>query len=240
MKKVNIAGRDLPFLSHPPVRKTDDVQLTNIEQKREREYINRCHLTDGTQNTFNRAVLQHFYRAPVPRSHPGYGMPRPETTEECPFRLLIKDLERDPSILSISHYPSLTVLPSCSKTHGLCEILGPGTCSDCIEGSNRFIGGELQRILFPEIEMTMTKLVKPKLAKVMCEGNLLQMRKRTLPEFHIPELLIPLKRHEDTMMGKKIKGMKKEHTKYCHHSRSSSTIHLTTVHGKKVQTLKVM
>ncbi|XP_060070262.1 uncharacterized protein LOC132550239 [Ylistrum balloti] len=239
LKKEQIAGRELPFLANRPMKKDDENVINNMEQKRERDYISRSHLTDNTQTKFNHAVIQHFYKAPAPRAHPGYGMPRPETSEHSPFRLLMKDLERDPSVVSISNYPSLTAPPSCSKSVGFCEILGPSACALCIEGSNRFIGEELQKIIFPEIEMTAAKLVQPKLAKVMREGHLNQMRKRRLRDLHFPTFMLPLKRQETNLLGKKMSALRRERersklssgpSKHSSYSVSSRTTHLTAVH----------
>ncbi|XP_069101330.1 uncharacterized protein [Argopecten irradians] len=237
LKKENIAGRDLPFLVKPPRKNDDEIVLNNTEQKRERDYISRSHLTDNSQTKFNRAVIQHFYKAPAPRAHPGYGMPRPETTENSPFRLLMKDLERDPSVVAINNYPSLTVPPSCSKSPGFCEILGPSACALCIEGSNRFIGDELQKIIFPEIEMTSAKLVQPKLAKIMREGHLNNLRKLKLREIPFPKFMLPLKRQESNLLGKKMSALRRERSKlssgpskHSSYSVSSRTTHLTAVH----------
>ncbi|XP_021339744.1 uncharacterized protein LOC110440960, partial [Mizuhopecten yessoensis] len=240
LKKEQIAGRELPFLVNHLVKKDETNVINNVEQKRERDYISRSHLTDNTQTKFNHAVLKHFYKAPAPRAHPGYGMPRPETSEQSPFRLLMKDLERDPSVVAISNYPSLTVPPTCSKSVGFCEILGPSACALCIEGSNRFIGEELQKIIFPEIEMTAAKLVQPKLAKVMREGHMNQMRKRRLRELHFPAFLLPLKRQESNLLGKKMSALRRERSKlssgpskHSSYSVSSRTTHLSAVHEEK-------
>ncbi|XP_033740134.1 uncharacterized protein LOC117327316 isoform X2 [Pecten maximus] len=237
LKKEHIAGRELPFLVNRPSKKDDENVIINMEQKRERDYISRSHLTDNSQTKFNHAVIQHFYKAPAPRAHPGYGMPRPETSENSPFRLLMKDLERDPSVVAINNYPSLTVPPSCSKSPGFCEILGPSACALCIEGSNRFIGEELQKIIFPEIEMTTAKLVQPKLAKVMREGHLNQMRKLKLREIPFPKFMLPLKRQESNLLGKTMSALRRERSKlssgpskHSSYSVSSRTTHLTAVH----------
>lgn len=195
-------------------------------------------MTDDSQKKFNKAVIQHFFKAPVPRSHPGYGMPRPDTGEVNPFRLLPKDMHRDPSIVSISNYPDLTTRSGCVHSKFYCDILGPSACGQCIESTNRHIGDELQRILFPQIEMSRTKLVKPKLAKVMRDGHLQTNRRRRLKEISFPADMdnqFPMKRQEtNLLMASHARGPRPSFAstgsnKHSSYSVSSRTTHLTTV-----------
>lgn len=151
--------------------------VANVEQKIERDYIKRSHLIDNSHNLFSKAIMQHFYKAPAPKSHPGYGMPRPETSENNPFRLMMNDLNREPSIVHINNFPTMEDPIRCKGDNEFCEILGPSSCSNCIENTNRSIADELQRVWFPKIEISRKRLVKPKLSKVMREGHFLQVIK---------------------------------------------------------------
>lgn len=143
----------MEFRARPLVRHSDDPNF-NLEQKRERDYIVNARLGDNSLGKFSRAIIQHFFKAPAPKSHPGYGMPRPETRESNPFRVMMQDLQRDPSMLQISSFPSLTNPIKCESGNEFCEILGSSACSTCIEKTNRYIGDELQRIMFPKMDLT--------------------------------------------------------------------------------------
>lgn len=159
-------------------------------------------LGDNSLGKFARAIIQHFFKAPVPKSHPGYGMPRPETRESNPFRVMMQDLQRDPSMLQISAFPSLTTPVKCESGNEFCEILGSSACSTCIEKTNRYIGDELQRIMFPKLDLTRQRLVQPKLARVMKECHMMQVRKRRLRELHFPDHFSVLKRRETHITDK--------------------------------------
>ncbi|XP_011424156.3 uncharacterized protein LOC128184377 [Crassostrea angulata] len=201
VKRENIASREMEFRARPLVRHSDDPNF-NLEQKRERDYIVNARLGDNSLGKFSRAIIQHFFKAPAPKSHPGYGMPRPETRESNPFRVMMQDLQRDPSMLQISSFPSLTNPIKCESGNEFCEILGSSACSTCIEKTNRYIGDELQRIMFPKMDLTRQRLVQPKLARVMKEGHMMQVRKRRLRELHFPDHLSVLKRRETQITEK--------------------------------------
>lgn len=201
VKRENIARREMEFRARPLVRHSDDPNF-NLEQKRERDYIVNARLGDNSLGKFSRAIIQHFFKAPAPKSHPGYGMPRPETRESNPFRVMMQDLQRDPSMLQISSFPSLTNPIKCESGNEFCEILGSSACSTCIEKTNRYIGDELQRIMFPKMDLTRQRLVQPKLARVMKEGHMMQVRKRRLRELHFPDHLSVLKRRETQITEK--------------------------------------
>ncbi|XP_061177642.1 uncharacterized protein LOC133186402 [Saccostrea echinata] len=201
VKRENIASREMEFRNKPIVRHSDDPNF-NIEQKKERDYIMNSRLGDNSLGKFSRAIIQHFFKAPAPKSHPGYGMPRPDTRESNPFRMLMQDLQRDPSMLQISAFPSLTNPVKCESGNEFCEILGSSACSSCIEKTNRYIGDELQRIMFPKLDLTRQRLVQPKLARVMKEGHMMQVRKRRLRELHFPDHISMLKRKETHITDK--------------------------------------
>ena len=48
-----------------------------------------------------------------------------------------------------------------------CDVLGPETCTACIEFANRRVAGEVQKQDFPELDCTVTTLVAPMLSKCM-------------------------------------------------------------------------
>lgn len=194
--KENIAGKDMPF-SDKPIIGEGEHRINNIEQKVEREYILNARLRDNCQTKFEGAIMKHFFKAPAPKAHPGYGMPRPETREENPFKLMINDLQRDPSIVKVNKYPALSNPKRCQNTTDFCEVLGPSTCSTCIEQTNRHIADELQRIMFPKIDMNRTRLVKPKLSRVMRQGHFMQVRKKKMGDLDYPDdIVMSLHRQE--------------------------------------------
>ncbi|CAG2223377.1 unnamed protein product [Mytilus edulis] len=173
----------------------------NIEQKVEREYILKAHLRDNSHAKFENAIMRHFYKAPAPKAHPGYGMPRPETREANPFKLMMADLQRDPSIVKVNSYPSLSNPKKCQIGNDFCEVLGPASCSTCIETTNRYIADELQRIMFPKIDMNRVRLVKPKLARVMKHGHMFQVRKKKMGDLDYPEELVTSLRRQETQIS---------------------------------------
>ena len=146
--------------------------------------------------------MKHFFRISAPSRTLGYGMPRPDTRESNQFKVLMDGLTREPSLVRLDNYPDLQTPINCDRTSEFCEILGPSSCSECIENTNRRIGNELQHMLFPTIDMSTEKLILPKLAQVMREGHRHQVRKRRMHELglDIPqELLFTNKRQESPL-----------------------------------------
>ncbi|KAK3097720.1 hypothetical protein FSP39_012451, partial [Pinctada imbricata] len=222
LKRENIAASDMGFRQKQLKANEDDV-IVDIEQKIEREYIMKSRLLDNSTAKFEKAIIQHFFKAPAPKSHPGYGMPRPDTREKNPYRLMLQDLQRDPSMLQITSFPSLTNPVRCERENEFCEILGPCSCSTCIEITNRHIGDELQRIMFPQIDLTRERLVQPKLARVMKEGHLRQVRKRRLKELHLPDSFNLLKRKETHITNESAHFRRRRGKKYSSYTRSTKT-----------------
>ncbi|XP_041461093.1 uncharacterized protein LOC121412258 [Lytechinus variegatus] len=50
-----------------------------------------------------------------------------------------------------------------------CEVLGQRVCADCIEHTNRTMAIEYQHEAFPEIEVTASRLIAPKLSKLLAD-----------------------------------------------------------------------
>lgn len=190
----------MQFLDKPAIGESA-TSNNNIEQKVEREYILKAHLRDNSHAKFENAIMRHFYKAPAPKAHPGYGMPRPETREANPFKLMMADLQRDPSIVKVNSYPSLSNPKKCQIGNDFCEVLGPASCSTCIETTNRYIADELQRIMFPKIDMNRVRLVKPKLARVMKHGHMFQVRKKKMGDLDYPEELVTSLRRQETQIS---------------------------------------
>ena len=128
----------------------------------------------------------------------GYGMPRPDTRETNQFKAIMEGLQREPSLVRIANFPDLQTPVGCDRTSEFCEILGPSSCSNCIENTNRHIGTELQHMLFPTIDMSTEKLIVPKLAQVLRDGHRNQVRKRRMHELglEIPNNLLFMKKQE--------------------------------------------
>ena len=156
--------------------------------------------------------MKHFFRISAPNQTQGYGMPRPDTRETNQFKAIMKGLNREPSLIRLDNYPDLQMPVSCGRTSEFCEILGPGSCSICIENTNRHIGTELQHMLFPTIDMSMEKLIMPKLAQVLREGHRHQVRKRRMHELglDIPQNLLFMKREESPLSSKTCKKCNKK------------------------------
>ena len=60
-----------------------------------------------------------------------------------------------------------------------CDVLGPYVCKKCIEVTNRRIIAEIEKETFPEVEISITTLVAPKLARAMSKGESLMSRAST-------------------------------------------------------------
>ncbi|CAC5371307.1 unnamed protein product [Mytilus coruscus] len=171
ISKENIAGKDMLFRDKPIIGERF-ISNNNIEQKMEREYILKTHLRENNQAKFENVIMRHFYKAPTPKAHPGYGMPRPDTREDNPFKVEMSDAQQ-----------------------------GPTSCSTCIETTNRYISNELQRIMHPKIDMNREKLIKPKLSKVMKHGHMFQIRRKKMDDLEYPEEFVTSLRRQETQIS---------------------------------------
>ncbi|XP_046325490.2 uncharacterized protein LOC124110288 [Haliotis rufescens] len=183
-------GRELPP-SRPQRPRTKYTSEVDVDTKREREYIIRCNLPRYSRGPFNKMILQTFYKAP--KSKPiGYGMPRPFTREASVQPNAISSINsKTQSYITINRHRSLCQPHPCSNhdvhDQQYCDILGPGTCSRCIESTNRHIAEVIQKKMFPTIEVSNNCLVVPKLSRSLKEGHMKQIRKRPLQEFNLPD-----------------------------------------------------
>ncbi|XP_012946715.1 uncharacterized protein LOC106014175 [Aplysia californica] len=181
--RENIASRSMSLPSKPPTPMHTNFLPADTELQDERDYIDRLMFQDYTGDNFNKMIMQNFFKARKP-CNMGYGMPRPETREGSVQNRLFSHLSRKPSVVRVPSHSSLCKHVMCESHNGcsgeFCEILGPGCCSSCIETTNRSIAEEIQRRLFPEIEVSRRCLVKPKLTKVMKEGHVKQVRRKRL------------------------------------------------------------
>ena len=211
IKRENIASRELGFRDRPLSHNQSRAQ-NNIEHQVEKNYILNSRLTNATPEIFPRVIMKHFFRISAPNQTLGYGMPRPDTRETNQFKAIMKGLNREPSLIRLDNYPDLQAPVSCGRTSEFCEILGPGSCSICIENTNRHIGTELQHMLFPTIDMSMEKLIMPKLAQVLREGHRHQVRKRRMHELglDISQNLLFMKREESPLSSKTCLNCKKK------------------------------
>ncbi|XP_055955138.1 uncharacterized protein LOC130010924 [Patella vulgata] len=161
---------------------------TNVEQRKEKEYIQR-HLREGQPANLTNMIIKHYFQAPkVPFL--GYGMPRPGTSAESVKNCQVRG--KAPGIVVVSNHKSLSSYAHHCQHHlgtngEYCDILGPGSCSACIEETNRYIGDEIQRRLFPRIFMSQNCLVVPKLSRTMRQGHMKQVRKKGLTELSLPQ-----------------------------------------------------
>ncbi|KAL8559493.1 hypothetical protein ACOMHN_037157 [Nucella lapillus] len=189
LRRASIASWGMPVPVRPPTPVHLHLLPNNSQQQAERTYVKNCLLKDNPADTFTHQIMQNFFKAPKGRNR-GYGMPRPETRESA-NKQLVMHLSRKPSFVRVPSHVSLCQTVRCAHHRGLteeyCEILGPGCCSSCIETTNRHIAEEIQRRLFPEIEVTQTCLVVPALSKVMKEGHVKQVRRRRLHELRRSE-----------------------------------------------------
>ncbi|ESO84994.1 hypothetical protein LOTGIDRAFT_236033 [Lottia gigantea] len=161
---------------------------SNMEQKKEREYIQKYMKSVPSPYNISEKIMHHFYQAPkVPFL--GYGMPRPETKAESVMNCRVA--AKPPGIVVVSNHKSLRGVRFCQNHQGTngeyCDILGPGSCSACIEETNRFIAEEIQHHLYPRIDLSQNCLVLPKLSKTMRQGHMKQVRKHRLSELCIAD-----------------------------------------------------
>lgn len=212
IKRENIASRELGFLNRPSVKGLQSRAQNNIEHQIEKNYILNSRLANATPEIFPRVIMKHFFRISAPRKTLGYGMPRPGTRENNQFKRIMEGLHREPSLVRLDNYPDLQMPIGCDRTSEFCEILGPSSCSTCIENTNRHIGNELQDMLFPTIDMSVNKLIVPKLGKVLREGHRHQVRLRRMHELglDIPNDMLLMKREESPLSSKTCLNCKKK------------------------------
>ncbi|KAK7483272.1 hypothetical protein BaRGS_00025439 [Batillaria attramentaria] len=188
--KSSIASRGLPVPIRPPTPDHLNLLPNNSQEQAERHYVKSSRLKDNPVETFTHQIMQNFFKAPKARGR-GYGMPRPDTREGSATGRLMMIMSRKPSFVRVPSHVSLCQPVRCQCHRGVteeyCEILGPGVCSSCIETTNRHIAEEIQRRLFPEIEVTQSCLVVPALTKVMKDGHVKQVRRRRLQELRTSE-----------------------------------------------------
>ncbi|XP_067676308.1 uncharacterized protein [Haliotis asinina] len=185
-------GRELPP-SRPQRTRTNYSSEADVDTKREREYILRCNLPRNPRGPFNKMILQTFYKAPKSKAI-GYGMPRPFTRETSMHQNAVSSINsKTQSYITINRHRSLCQPKPCSShdvhDQQYCDILGPGTCSRCIESTNRHIAKVIQKKLFPTIEVSSRCLVVPKLSRSLKEGHMKQIRKRPPQEFNLPDFV---------------------------------------------------
>lgn len=74
-----------------------------------------------------------------------------------------------------------------------CDVLGPASCSVCIEAANRRIAGEVQRESFPQLDSSVIALVAPRLARTVNQSNRTSRLKRRLTSRSLSNDTRPLK-----------------------------------------------
>ncbi|XP_060594891.1 uncharacterized protein LOC132749192 isoform X2 [Ruditapes philippinarum] len=194
IRRENIASRDMSFINGPI--NPNDGPASNIEHLIEKNYIVNSQLSNATPEKFPRVIMSQFHRVSGSPNSMSYGMPRPPSRDK--FQEVVEGIKREPSIVRIKEYPSLQEPVHCTTLDEFCEILGPSACNTCIENTNRFIGEQLQDMVFPTIDITADKLIAPKLAKLFRDGHRSQVRKKRIRElgFEFPEDLMTLTRSE--------------------------------------------
>ena len=154
--------------------------VTNVEHLVEKNYIINSRLSHATPEKFPNVIMSRFNRVSDHDEAVSYGMPRPPTRSY--FQKVMDNIKREPSCVNIKQFPSLHEPISCSNSDEFCEILGPSSCQDCIENTNRAIGEQLQEMVFPTIDISTSKLIAPKMAKLLRKGHRQQVRRRRLRE----------------------------------------------------------
>lgn len=182
VRRENIASREMQFVSRPPTQHGDE-SVKNIEHLVEKNYIMNSRLSNATPEKFPKVIMRRFNRVSDTDEGISYGMPRPPT--RTMFQRVMDGIKREPTIVQIPQCPSLHDPVRCGTDDEFCEVLGPSSCQDCIENTNRFIGEQLQDMVFPMIDITTDKLIAPKLARLLKNGHRIQLRKKKLRELGI-------------------------------------------------------
>ena len=150
------------------------------QHAKEKSYIGRTGVDKSPfpdlveQRRFSRHIMQ-GYNKPKRRPVPGYGMPK-----VCVLKEPIKDTS-DVVDLVVRPPSSYNVMPKrqkptkCARDAGasceFCDVLGPLSCSECIESTNRRIANDVQTAAFPSIDCTAASLVAPTLSQIMLRSN---------------------------------------------------------------------
>lgn len=126
------------------------------------------------QRRFSEHIMQ-GYNKPKRREVPGYGAPR-----TCVLQAPVKDTSdvvdlvvRPPSRYNIM--PKRQKAVRCDRpgmvSCEFCDVLGPLSCHECIESTNRRIAHEVEHAAFPDMDCTASSLVAPTLAQLMVKST---------------------------------------------------------------------
>ena len=150
------------------------------QHAREKSYIVRTGVDKSPfpglveQRRFSHHIMQ-GYNKPKRRQAQGYGTP-----QLCVLREPVKDTN-DVVDMVVRPPSSYNVMPKrqkptkCRRDTGasceFCDVLGPLSCSECIESTNRRIANDVQTAAFPAIDCTAASLVAPNLSQIMMKSS---------------------------------------------------------------------
>ncbi|XP_041354352.1 uncharacterized protein LOC121372147 [Gigantopelta aegis] len=131
-------------------------------------------------------IIKSFYRTPASPPPGNRNAKKPLIREGSLYYHLVESLKRQKKQQrdQIDHQVALLKPITCQFSEGAdreyCDILGPVSCCRCIESTNRHIATEIQKGIFPDIEVTLNSLVVPNISKVMKSSENILARKRRL------------------------------------------------------------
>ena len=133
------------------------------------------------QRRFSQHIMQ-GYNKPKRRGAPGYGAPL-----ECSLHQPVNDTT-DVVDLVVRPPSSYNVMPKRQKpvkcerpsvvSCEFCDVLGPLSCHECIESTNRRIAHDVEHAAFPDVACTASSLVAPVLAQLMVRQEYVGSKKR--------------------------------------------------------------
>ena len=149
----------------------------DYQHAREKSYIRRTsHAAQSPitalleQRRFSQHIMQ-GYNKPKRRQVPGYGAPRQHLLHE-PVRDtsdVVDMIVRPPSSYNVM--PKRQRPVKCDRPTAVscefCDVLGPLSCHECIESTNRRIAHDVEHAAFPDVDCTASSLVAPILAQLV-------------------------------------------------------------------------
>lgn len=162
------------MLKRPPTAQELRFLATEMSNKFERRYINRVRMASPSSKRFKKHVMQKYNAPPRDRGL-GYRMPRPPKEKRDEHEVAVEAVKKKPTVIRTATMGLLSrpvrCQNPCRAQHAYCEVLGPASCSACIEFTNKTMAEEVQRRLFPGIDSSANSLVAPRVAELLCRAD---------------------------------------------------------------------
>ena len=140
-------------------------------------------LSDRTdKKRFSKHIIQEYKKPLKEVKPPGYGTPRRVSLVQRYNTItdIVNSLIKPNNGFNVM--PKRQKAEKCDRENEMacqfCDVLGPVSCSMCIEATNRRIAHEVEEAAFPQIECTASNLVAPNLSMTMSKGDKIIKKKR--------------------------------------------------------------